>query len=301
VLERDVSALKQQAGAPIPPVANVEQRLAQIEQEVLRRPEMPGDAASPGDFPGSIHIPGTTSAIKIGGQVRMTLVDTFAALGTDDRFVTSSIPVGSQVSGEDARVVFSPTASRFGFDIRTPFQRTRLRTFLEGDFAGSGRTFRLRHAFVQTQRWVLGQTWSTFSDPEAEPIGIDFEGLNAISLFRQPQIRYTHVLRKLQVALALENPAPDLTGAQGVNQTPDVIARVRWEPTKAPTGLFRLSATEHVQASIIGRQLRGEASEGATNSDPVHRLARARAGAGLTLPILVSTVRGGFVRTCRSQ
>ena len=30
-----------------------------------------------------------------------------------------------------------------------------------------------------------------FSDPEAEPDGLDFEGLNAISLFRQPMVRWT--------------------------------------------------------------------------------------------------------------
>ena len=179
-----------------------------------------GDAragVSAGDFPGSIRIPGTDSAIKFGGQARMTLVHTLGPLGTDDRFVTSSIPVGAdQQAGEDARTVYSPSASRFGIDLRTPFRARTVRTFIEGDFAGSRNTFRLRHAFMQTNRWVIGQTWSTFSDPEAEPIGLDFEGLNAISLFRQPQIRYTHPLREqLQLALALENPAPDLTGASG--------------------------------------------------------------------------------------
>ncbi len=106
-----------------------------------------------------------------------------------------------------------------------------MRTFIESDFAGSGRTMRLRHAFLQTNRFLVGQTWSTFSDPEAEPIGIDFEGLNAISLFRQPQFRWTPTIRsRYQLALAVENPAPDLTGAQGVNFTPDFIARLRWEP-----------------------------------------------------------------------
>jgi hypothetical protein len=261
-LEKNLAALTQQAGVPIPSPPNLEQRLLQIEQEVRRVPEMPAESAPSGHFPGSIHIPGTNSAIKIGGQARMTLVHTLAALGTADRFVTSSIPVADQRPGEDARVVYSPIASRFGIDLRTPFQKTSLRTFLEGDFAGSGNTFRLRHAFIQTNRWVFGQTWSTFSDPEAEPIGMDFEGLNAISLFRQPQIRYTHPMgEQLQISLALENPAPDLTGAQGVNQTPDLIARLRWEPRKVPTGLLRLSTAEHVQASIIGRQLRGELAD----------------------------------------
>jgi hypothetical protein len=260
-LEKNVAALQQQQGvAPLTP--SVEERLKQIEQAVQRRPEMPAEAVSAGEFPGSMRIPGTSSAIKIGGQARMSIVDTFAALGTDDRFVTSSIPVGDQQAGEDARVVYSPNASRFGIDLRTPFTRSTLRTFIEGDFAGSGNAFRLRHAFMQTNRWIFGQTWSTFSDPEAEPIGIDFEGLNAISLFRQPQIRYSHPIRDgLRLAVALENPAPDLTGAQGVNLTPDFIARIRWEPASARKGLLGISSAEHVQAAIIGRQLRGEVTD----------------------------------------
>ena len=260
-LERDLTAIKHaQAGAPAPAVTAP---VALAAQESQRQPEMPKQAVSAGDFPGSIRIPGTDSAIKFGGQARMTLVHTLGPLGTDDRFVTSSIPVGAdQQAGEDARTVYSPSASRFGIDLRTPFATRTLRTFIEGDFAGSNKTFRLRHAFMQTSRWVVGQTWSTFSDPEAEPIGLDFEGLNAISLFRQPQIRYTHPLREqLQLALALENPAPDLTGASGVNLTPDFIARLRWEPKSAMPGLLRLSSAQHVQAAIIGRQLRGEVTD----------------------------------------
>jgi len=257
-LEKDLAALKQSpAGAPaVAPVP-------QAAQEAQRQPEMPKQAVSAGDFPGAIRIPGTDSAIKFGGQARMTLVNTLGPLGTEDRFVTSSIPVGTdQQAGEDARTVYSPSASRFGIDLRTPFATRTLRTFIEGDFAGSKNTFRLRHAFMQTDRWVIGQTWSTFSDPEAEPIGLDFEGLNAISLFRQPQIRYTHPLREqLQLALALENPAPDLTGASGVNLTPDVIARLRWEPKSVMSGPLKLSSAQHVQAAIIGRQLRGEVTD----------------------------------------
>ncbi len=64
-----------------------------------------------------------------------------------------------------------------------------------------------------------------------------------------------------KLALALENPAPDLTGASPVNLTPDIIARLRWEPKSAMSGPLRLSSTQHVQAAIIGRQLRGEVTD----------------------------------------
>jgi hypothetical protein len=232
-------------------------------QEPQRTPEMPAPVVSAGDFPGSLRIPGTDTALRIGGQARMTLVNTFGPLGTDDRFVTSSIPVeGEQVPGEASRTNYSPAASRTNLDVRSHTPIGPMRTFLESDFAGSGRTMRLRHAFIQTNRWVFGQTWSTFSDPEAEPIGIDFEGLNAISLFRQPLVRYTHPLGgRMNLAFALENPAPDLSGAQGVNFTPDFIARLRWDPEYAKGAALRLTRTAHVQAAILVRQLRGELTD----------------------------------------
>ena len=97
-----------------------------------------------------------------------------------------------------------------------------MRLFIESDFAGNGRTMRLRHAFLQTNHFVVGQTWSTFSDPEADTIGIDFEGLNAISRFRQPLFRWTPsgTAARYQWAFAVENPAPDLTGAEGLTLRP---------------------------------------------------------------------------------
>ena len=212
---------------------------------------------SAGEFPGSIRIPGTESAFKLGGQARMVAVHTLSALGTEDRFVTSSIPVAVPRAGEEARTVYSPIASRLSTELRMPSQRGPMRLFIETDFAGAGRTMRLRHAFLQTNRFVVGQTWSTFSDPEADTIGIDFEGLNAISRFRQPLFRWTPsgTAARYQWAFAVENPAPDLTGAEGLNFTPDFIARLKFQPDrKRGLALY----TDHIQASLLVRQLRGE-------------------------------------------
>ena len=227
-------------------------------QDPQRAPELPAPVVSAGDFPGSLRIPGTDAALRIGGQARMTLVHTLAALGTDDRFVTSSIPVDDELPGEQSRTTYSPAASRGNLDIRAHTPIGFLRTFLESDFGGPGRTMRLRHAFIQSDHVLVGQTWSTFSDPETEPIGIDFEGLNAISLFRQPLLRYTRgITGHLNGSLALENPSPDLTGAQGVNLVPDFIARIRWDPEDAHESLLHLTRTSHVQAALLARSLRG--------------------------------------------
>ena len=65
--------------------------------------------------------------------------------------------------------MYSPTASRLSTELRMPSARGPMRMFIESDFAGAGRAMRLRHAFLQTERFVVGQTWSTFSDPQADP------------------------------------------------------------------------------------------------------------------------------------
>jgi hypothetical protein len=222
-----------------------------------RPPDLPQRAVTGGDFPGSIEFPGTDTAFKFGGQARATLVHTLQPLGVDDRFITSSIPIGADRAGEAARVAYTAAPSRINLELRSPTPFGGIRTFFEYDFAGDGSTARLRHAFIETNRWTFGQTWSTFTDPEAHPEGIDFEGLNAMSWFRQAQIRYTRPLAsRLELALAIENPAPDLTGAEGVNMVPDFIARVRWEPESRARGLF--TEVAHVQAAVLGRSLRGQ-------------------------------------------
>ena len=237
--------------------AAMEERLKRLEEATSKLPEA-DTVVSAGDFPGSFRIPGTDAALKIGGQVRVTLVESFDAIGTADRFVTSSIPVrGTAEAGAGSRLTLSANPSRFNLDFRTPTGIGAMRAFIEADFAGANRTLRLRHAFGQWGGFLFGQTWSTFSDPEAEPDGIDFEGLNAISLFRQVQVRYTRPLaERVALAVALENPSPQVTGASGVTQVPDLVLRVRWVPGKELGRLIRRLG--HVQLALVLRQIRAE-------------------------------------------
>jgi hypothetical protein len=256
--------LEEMAKAPPEPTvsAAVEERLAKIEETVQRVPELPSEVVSAGEFPGSMRVPGTDVALRVGGLVRATAVDTFGPLGTEDRFVTSSIPVaGSPEAGKEPRFVLSPIPSRVNLDVRTPTGVGAMRAFVEGDFAGDSKVFRLRHAYGQWKSLLVGQTWSTFADPEAEPDGIDFEGLNAIALFRQPLVRWTkHFGESFSLAGAIENPAPDITNAKGVSQVPDFVVRARWEPPEGRRGPLGVVVGQgvHVNLALLFRQLRGE-------------------------------------------
>lgn len=255
----------QAAQPPAPSVPSaIEARLTELEKSVTRTPDRSEDAVTVGDFPGSIRVPGTNAAFAIGGLVRMTTVKSFDALGTDDRFVTSSIPIaGTEAAGKGERTTYSSRPSRFNIDVREPTNVGPMRAFIEADFAGSNNSVRFRHAYGQWRGFTVGQTWSTFSDRFAEPDGIDFEGLNAISLFRQAQIRVTKRFGTgLAWSAAVENPAPDSSAADGtrlgsVNQVPDVITRLRWEASDTRSRRL-LRSGSHVQAALLLRQVRAE-------------------------------------------
>ncbi len=84
---------------------------------------------------------------------------------------------------------------------------------IEGDFEGgpdNKSTFRIRHAFVQYDNFLLGQTWSTFGDADMWPSSLfDWDGPTGMVESRRPMIRYTgNLTSKLQTELALEVMEP---------------------------------------------------------------------------------------------
>jgi hypothetical protein len=258
VMRRRLETLESQANFPAWE-DSLEKRLRQVEASTQKSPELPPDVVSAGDFPGSIRIPGTDAAIKFGARIRTAMVFTLDPLGTDDRFLANSIPVGVPSSGEAKRTSISARASRINTEFRTPAGAQEIRAFFEGDFAGQALTegrpidaFRLRHAYAQYRGFIVGQTWSTFSDPWVELEDLDFEGVSSENVIRQPQLRYWWTRDKNRIAVAVETPSVSITGGTGVNLFPDVVAREFFE---FPNG-------GHVQLAGVLRQIRGEAQSG---------------------------------------
>jgi hypothetical protein len=160
-------------------------------------------------------------------------------------------------SGEDQRTNISARASRLNIEFRTPSGRSQVRSFFEGDFAGTGNALRLRHAYAQFSGFIVGQTWSTFSDPWADHQDLDFEGVSSENLIRQPQIRYWWGREGgTRHAVAIETPSVSITGGQGVNLMPDLVAR----------SFYKLRKTGHIQVAAVLRQIRGQTTSGQVSS-----------------------------------
>src|SRR5690606_35937473 len=96
---------------------------------------------------------------------------------------------------------------------------------------------RLRHAYLEWNNWLMGQTWSTFFNVGALPDVLDFVGPVGTIFVRQPQIRYTS--GNFQVAL--ENPSSTIYGGTenpfDDNTVPDMIGRYNFTAGKAAFSL----------------------------------------------------------------
>jgi hypothetical protein len=87
-----------------------------------------------------------------------------------------------------------------------------VKTYIEIDLLGTGKeagntAIRIRHVYAELGKLGIGQTNSLFSDMEVFPKIIEFMGPNAMSAYRNIQIRYTPILNNNQrLAIALERP-----------------------------------------------------------------------------------------------
>lgn len=119
-------------------------------------------------------------------------------------------------------------ATRFGFNFKTPqLGEHAIGGKVEMDFfGGAGRdTFRIRHAYMTYDQWLLGQTWSNFNAVEYFPETVDASLSVGGSLTRVPQIKYSvPVNPHLNLAFSLEDSKAETvtrTGTQNFTTDPD--------------------------------------------------------------------------------
>jgi hypothetical protein len=153
-----------------------------------------------------------------------------------DWYVPSTTPVGGD--DDDGVLDMHAQQSRFFFATEGDLNGKKVTSRFEFDFmvspGGNERVSnsynpRMRHAFFTYDRWLFGQTWSTFQNVGVLPDTVDFVGASESTIFvRQAQVRYTVG----NFAIALENPETTVTqfdtGGRidaDDNDLPDLAAR----------------------------------------------------------------------------
>lgn len=186
---------------------------------------------------------------KYGGFVKLDYMQTEYKNGDNggsplgDFHIPGFIPVGSDIATYEN--YFHMKESRFFFDLAGNTNEKKLRAYMEMDFmlspGGDERVSnsynpRIRHMYFEYDRWLFGQTWSTFMIVVI-PEDLDFTGAaEGIVFQRQPLVRYTLPGENGNWQFALENPhftiTPDNSGGRITTRggIPDAVVRKNFIP-----------------------------------------------------------------------
>lgn len=99
--------------------------------------------------------------------------------------------------------------TRFGLNFKTLTAAGEVGGKLEMDFFGAASRdqFRIRHAYLTFDKWLIGQTWSTFIAPEYYPETIDAGTFVGSALLRSPLVRYSdNLTANTSFAISVEDP-----------------------------------------------------------------------------------------------
>lgn len=263
-------------------IAQLEQQLAELKTAVEAQRKATASAPAPAGpaAPGvkaPIQVttltpganPGTT--VKIGGFIKTDFMLTQTDSGQladsasgRDLYVPGQTPVGGSGSSTDYDAGAKFSRLNIGIDTVTE-NNDKLGAFVEFDFFGgalgnenSTNTYglALRHAYAYWNKWLAGQTWSTFMDTAALPDAVDFIGpTDGVIFVRQPQIRYT--TGNFQVSL--EDPQTTIIprggGAAASSDRgalPDLAARYTWKGTWGHFGIAALMRDLRVDRAAAG-------------------------------------------------
>ena len=168
--------------------------------------------------------------LRILGSVRYLVVLDGFNLADKAAFKTTQIPTGSDNQ-------FFPVyhndllQSRLGFEATRRTEAGDIFIRLETDFNGPN-GFQIRHAYGEYQNFIVGQTWSLFTNLNALPATVDLDGPLGSIAFRTPQMRYTttDLIPNTRTSFALEFPEhqfrlPDSSNLTAVQFLPDPSVR----------------------------------------------------------------------------
>ena len=231
-----------------------EEKYAALQKKIL---DDPSNTTYDPDFPGAWYLPGTTAAMKVGGYVDLSVVNSFDPMLQPDRFIVGSIPPkGEPVEGAEKGTNVTASRSRVNVEYREQTKQGEIRAFVEGDFQGDGDSFELRHAYGQFKSVLAGRTWSTLMNMNADPEILDNEGISGQIHVTHAEVRWSPRFgQKHKLEIALEDPQTDVINGQGIQGRPDLVASLN----RMPRGL---SGHWNYKVGFILRDLKANQSSG---------------------------------------
>ena len=235
------------------------------------RPPAAPAGAGPKGPEGDISL-GSDNWLKLDVVAQVDTIVDEKRIGTPELFVTSAIPVkGDPYYNSGWRSTLSGKQSivRMDFQRDSPFGTVKV--VYKNNFFGSGSgdmVYNLQYLYgeldAESYTFLAGYYLSAFTDIDAFPNTLDYEGPNSFTFKYAPQLRWSPILTKwgdstLTLPMSIEKPNADISvpGAFGTySKRPDFTIGLRWN---APDG--------HLQWANLLRDLAVESStEGRTRS-----------------------------------
>lgn len=195
--------------------------------------------------PAELSMPGTSRFayrgrddkfyLSIGGYVRTTVSYDFGnPIDNPNEFTTSAIPTVKD-PGSTGLVQFSAQQSHICLNfVALPGTEDQVGAFVGANFLNNYSP-ELQFAYLTYRGLEAGYNYSIFSDPNAGPPTIDYEGPNAMTAIQTPLVQYSHSFGKKNewtVGGGMEMPMYSVTGnsqSSSVTQSvPDIPAFVRY-------------------------------------------------------------------------
>ena len=264
-MQAEISALKQRLAA----LEDSIQRSAQAAPAPTVVVSLPTPVAPVSSSKPMFNMDGSNTTFSYKGYVKVdALASRFSAgevassSAARDFYVPSATPVGNGESSQvldahakQTRIAFaSKTALDNGKSINTQVEMDFMVALDGNERATNGYEPELRHAFIQYDKYLIGQTWSNFMDVNALPDSLDFIGPTEGTVFvRQPQFRYSQGAW----AVSVENPETSLSTATPTGVTNTVSGDGRL-PDLTARYTHSMGQQGHLSAALLLRELRND-------------------------------------------
>lgn len=196
----------------------VQELRAMLQQYVQQKPSV--QAANPVTVTASPQVMETTAPklnlskggaeVNLYGYIRADA--SYQAKGASTMYNNiSAVPLEhtAEEAQQKDRLHSTVNVTRLGLNFKTPSVAGEVGGKLEMDFFGGATRdqFRIRHAYITLDQWLIGQTWSTFIAPEYYPETVDAGTFVGGALQRSPMLRYSDKLSaNTSFAVAIEDP-----------------------------------------------------------------------------------------------
>jgi hypothetical protein len=194
---------------------------------------------------GYVQLGDTGNLIKIDVVAQFDMMFDNKFMGAKDLFVPSSIPVqGQPFHDSDSRSNLSAKQSVFRLDFRRQTDYGLLKVVYKNNFFGSGSgdmPYNMQYLYGELEAkdysLIAGYYLSAFTDIDAFPNTLDYEGPNSFTFKYTPQVRYSPIVYragegKLTVPMSIEKPNADIAQIgdfETYSRIPDLTLGLRWE------------------------------------------------------------------------